>query len=110
MIADRLLKNPSEAEKMIQRGYEKVARDLTWTNCAEWILDAVQADNTPGNLQPQVSEEFIAFGNQIKPVILGLIANEQWNEAYSMTEQLLALMPDDPEVLEMKQEIVRHIS
>lgn len=110
MIADRLLKNPSEAEKMIQRGYEKVARDLTWTNCAEWILDVIQTDNTPGDLQPKISEEFKTFGNQIKPVILGLIANGQWNEAYNMTEQLLVLMPDDPEVLEMKQEIVRHIS
>lgn len=127
VIASRLLNNPAEAEMMIQRGYEKVARDLTWTNCADWILDAVSeyhsqrghssygnaetprtADNF-GASQPQISEEFTAFGRQIKPVILGLIANGQWNEAYSMTEQLLALLPGDPEVLEMKQEIMRHI-
>lgn len=127
LIAGRLLNNPAEAEKMIQRGYEKVEHDLTWTNCADWILDAVleyqsqrehsiygnaemiQTDDNLGVSQPQVSEEFITFGRQIKPAILGLIANEQWNEAYSMTEQLLTLLPDDPEVLEMRQEIMRHI-
>ena len=104
-----------------------MARDLTWTNCADWILNAVseyhsqrghssygnaetsRTDDNFGASQPQISEEFTAFGRQIKPVILGLIANGQWNEAYSMTEQLLALLPGDPEVLEMKQEIMRHI-
>lgn len=109
LIAAQLLKSPSEAEKMIQRGYEKVSQDLTWTNCADWILETVQMDSNFKHSQPQVSEEFITFGNQIKPVILGLIANGQWNDAYSMTEQLLTLMPDDSEVLEMKQEIMRHI-
>lgn len=50
MIADRLLKNPSEAEKMIQRGYEKVACELTWTNCAKWILDTVAECQTTRKL------------------------------------------------------------
>lgn len=37
-IAERMLKNPSQAETIIQNGYEKVRRNFTWSNCAEWIL------------------------------------------------------------------------
>ena len=51
----------------------------------------------------------MTFGNQIKQVILNLIANEQWAEAHSMTEQLQTLLPDDPEILNMKQEIMPHV-
>lgn len=58
----------------------------------------------------QVSEEFQVLGNQVKQVLNGLVAGEQWGEAYGVAEQLLALLPGDLEVLKMKQEIMRHIS
>ena len=58
----------------------------------------------------QISEEFLVLGNQVKQVLKGLVASEQWGEAYGVTEQLLALLPGDLEVLKMKQEIMRHMS
>ena len=59
---------------------------------------------------PKVSEEFQILGNQVKQVLQGLVANEQWGEAYGVAEQLLALLPGDLEVLKIKQEIIRHMS
>lgn len=41
-IASRLLQNTSRAEYIIQNGCEKVLRELTWSNCADWILAAIQ--------------------------------------------------------------------
>ena len=58
----------------------------------------------------QVSEEFQVLGNQVKQVLLGLVANEQWGEAYGVAEQLAALLPGDLEVLKLKQEIMKHMS
>lgn len=58
----------------------------------------------------QVSEEFQVLGNQVKQVLLGLAANEQWGEAYGVAEQLAALLPGDLEVLKLKQEIMKHMS
>ena len=58
----------------------------------------------------QISEEFKVLGNQVKQVLNGLVANGQWGEAYGVAEQLLALLPGDPEVLKLKQEIMRHMS
>lgn len=40
-IARRLLDDPARAEAMIQKGYDKVLREFTWSNCADWILNAV---------------------------------------------------------------------
>ncbi len=59
---------------------------------------------------PKVSDEFQILGAQVKQVLQGLIANEQWGEAYGVADQLLALLPGDLEVLKMKQEIMRHMS
>lgn len=58
----------------------------------------------------QVSEEFQVLGNQVKQVLLGLVANGQWGEAYGVADQLLALLPGDLEVLKIKQEIMQHMS
>ena len=55
-----------------------------------------------------VPEEFTTLGDQIKQVLHELIENEQWEEAYGVTSQLIPLLPDDLEVLRMKQEILRH--
>lgn len=41
-IAEQYLKNPEQAEIIIQNGYEKVFSEFTWSNCAEWILSALQ--------------------------------------------------------------------
>lgn len=62
--------------------------------------------NSPG--QP-VSEEFQALGGQIKQMLLGLIRNGQWQEAYGITKQLTSLLPDDLEILKLKQEIIMHL-
>ncbi len=54
-----------------------------------------------------VSEEFMLLGGQVKQVLRGLISAGQWDEAYGVLEQLQALLPDDFEVLRMKQEVLR---
>lgn len=59
-----------------------------------------QADNgVPG--------EFQILGTQVKQVLRRLIDAKQWDEAYGVAAQLLTLLPDDLEVLQMKQEILR---
>lgn len=40
-IVNTLLRDTLRAERMIQKGYEKAAADFTWTNCTDWILDAI---------------------------------------------------------------------
>lgn len=40
-IVRSLLEEPEKAEKMIQKGYEKVSRELTWSNCADLLLAEV---------------------------------------------------------------------
>lgn len=56
---------------------------------------------------PAVSEEFAALGRQVKQVLCGLMENKQWQEAYGVVNQLAALLPEDLEVLKLKQEILR---
>lgn len=56
-----------------------------------------------------VSEEFESLGNQVKQVLRGLVETGQWQEAFGVAEQLMALLPNDLEVLKMKQDILRHI-
>ena len=58
--------------------------------------------------QQPVSEEFQVLGRQVKQVLYGLIENKQWEESYEVVNQLAALLPDDLEVLKLKQEILRH--
>lgn len=53
-----------------------------------------------------VSEEFAALGKQVKGVLSGLMEKGQWEEAYGVTAQLIPLLPDDLEVLRMKQIIL----
>ena len=54
-----------------------------------------------------VPEEFMVLGEQVKQVLRGLIASGQWEEAYRVMGQLLSLLPDDLEVLRMKQELLQ---
>ena len=58
---------------------------------------------------PKVSDEFQILGAQVKQVLQGLIQAGQWQEAYGVAEQLVTLLPDDLEVLKMKQEILRQM-
>ena len=55
---------------------------------------------------PSVPEEFEILGGQVKQVLRGMIDKGQWTEAEGVMVQLLSLLPDDPEVLRMKQEIL----
>lgn len=57
--------------------------------------------------QHSASEEFEMLGGQVKQVLRGLMDAKQWDEAYAVMGQLLSLLPDDLEVLQMKQEILR---
>lgn len=41
-IVGELLRDTECAERMIQKGYEKTATNLTWSNCADWILTAIE--------------------------------------------------------------------
>ena len=59
--------------------------------------------------QQPVSEEFAALGRQVKQMLLGLMENGQWQEAYGVAEQLTSLLPGDLEILKLKQEIMGHI-
>lgn len=59
--------------------------------------------------QQPASEEFAVLGRQVKQMLLGLMENGQWPEAYSVAEQLTALLPEDLEVLKLKQEIMGHL-
>lgn len=57
-------------------------------------------------LERPVSPEFAALGGQVKQMLAGLMESGQWNEAYGVVGQLVTLLPEDMEVLRMKQEIV----
>lgn len=54
-----------------------------------------------------VSEEFQILGAQVKQMLYGLMENRQWADAYGVNSQLISLLPDDLEVLRLKQEILR---
>lgn len=54
-----------------------------------------------------VSEEFKILGAQVKQMLYGLMENGQWTDAYGVNAQLLSLLPDDLEVLRLKQNILR---
>lgn len=66
-------------------------------------------EQTAVSRQP-MSEEFALLGMQVKQVLIGLIENEQWGEAYGVVNQLITLLPEDLEILRLKQEITRHMN
>jgi Glycosyltransferase len=41
-IVNTLLQDSLRTETMIQKGYEKVAANFTWSNCTDWILNAIR--------------------------------------------------------------------
>ncbi len=72
-----------------------------WRGLVRYLEDEVQAPKR------SVSEEFEMLGGQVKQVLRGLMKAGQWEEAYKVMGQLITLLPDDLEVLQMKQEILR---
>ena len=68
----------------------------------EYIKEEVNRPKEP------VSEESEILGRQVKQVLMGLMENGQWEEAFGVVNQLMALLPGDPEILKMKQEIIAH--
>lgn len=58
--------------------------------------------------QPE-SEEFAVLGKQVKQMLLSLMEAGQWQQAYSVAEQLSTLLPGDLDVLKLKQEIMGHL-
>ncbi len=47
-LVNQFLTDIARAEEIIQKGYSKVRRDLTWSNCADWIIGA--ADQIRGKM------------------------------------------------------------
>lgn len=68
-----------------------------------YLEDKMQAPSQPS------SSEFEVLGKQVKQILQGMAATGQWAEAYGVAEQLMALLPDDLEVIRLKQEILQHI-
>lgn len=54
-----------------------------------------------------VSEEFVQLGAQVKQAVLGMMDNGQWQEAYGVIGRFVEILPDDLEILRMKQKILR---
>lgn len=55
----------------------------------------------------QINPEMRAIGEQVKQSVTDLIQKKQFADAYAIVNQLLALLPDDLEVLRLKQQILR---
>lgn len=62
------------------------------------------------DLERPVSEEFAVLGGQVKRVLYGLVEGKRWGDAYGVAIQLAALLPNDMEVLKLKQEILRNLN
>lgn len=41
-MARSLLADPVKAEKIIEKGYEKVRKNFTWEHCTQWLLEAIE--------------------------------------------------------------------
>ncbi len=42
-IARNLLTDSAKAERMIEKGYEKVRANFTWVHCTRWLLDEIKS-------------------------------------------------------------------
>lgn len=70
-------------------------------NLTNYLADQIR---TP----PQVvSEEFVQLGAQVKQALKTLMEQGQWSEAYGVVGRFVAILPDDLEVLRLKQRILR---
>lgn len=103
-----------EALRMIEEG--KIRDSFLFLKEAIHIFPKMSAavSQLLRNLEEQVQtptdpvpEEFQILGAQVKQVLRGLIDTRQWDDAYGVIAQLMPLLPNDLEVLRMKQEILR---
>lgn len=62
-----------------------------------------QIENPP----MEVSKEFTQLGDQVKQAVRGLMENGQWQESYGVIGRFVTILPDDLEILKMKQKILR---
>ncbi len=53
-----------------------------------------------------VSEEFLALGEQVKKEIKELVKEKQWTTAYSLVSRLTSIVPNDLESIRLKQIIL----
>ena len=53
-------------------------------------------------------EEFETLASQIKPALRGMLERQEYSQAETVIAQLLSLMPDDLEVLKMKQVLLQN--
>lgn len=70
-------------------------------NFVQYLLDQIR------NPTRTVSQEFLQLGGQVKQALKGMIAQGQWEEAYGVVARFAAILPDDLEVLRLKQQILR---
>lgn len=52
-------------------------------------------------------EEFAQLAVQMKEAVRGMIGNRQYAEALAVIQQLQPLLPDDLEILKMRQKALR---
>ena len=55
----------------------------------------------------EITDEFRLLSTQVKQVLYDLVEKRQWEEAYGVADRLLSLLPDDLDVLRLKQVILR---
>ncbi len=67
---------------------------------------AVKAEN-PGQ---NVGKEFFVLAEQMKETLRGMIANGQFTEALSVIMQLSSLLPEDLELLRIRQNVLSQLS
>lgn len=70
-------------------------------NLVQYLLDRIK------NPPRVVSEEFVQLGGQVKQALREMIAQGQWEDAYGVVVRFAAILPDDREVLRLKQQILR---
>lgn len=95
--ADKAIKLLKNALKVCPRLRILVKRTMNY------IVGMSEKASVPQN------PEFAMLGGQIKQMVKGLLANGQFREAESVLGQLTMLLPDDMEVLKMKQILMQHL-
>lgn len=70
-------------------------------NLVQYLTDQIQ------NPPRAVSEEFVQLGGQVKKALKDMVARGQWEEAYGVVTRFALILPDDREVLRLKQQILR---
>lgn len=114
-LVTKLLRDPAKAEEMIQKGYEKVLQNLTWTNCAHWILDTVHNHITE---HPQKQGESNIMNIQLTISLLVSDRMETLGRCLASLKPLLRELDSElivvytgssPDTLELAKQYTSHI-